>query len=271
MTQQTKRGPGRPKTATRTAAAKAEPKKTFKRKVDAPNHKVYQLLNGGGVVYMLQTKGISMYDEETEMMRELRYCPAEHSVWTDEQSENAVRKPILFRGGSLLVKKTEPNLMEYLDRHPQNQANGGSVFKVLDKKIDAEKEMDIEFKLVDAISMVRDKDINELMPVAVFFGINVNADSSEIRHNLLRVAKKNPNKFIDAFDDPSVKVKSMIHQAKEYNILKLDQNGAYWFDSNKMIIANPAGADCADTLARFCLTERGASVLSTLEDHIDKL
>ena len=274
MAQQAKRAPGRPRTtqAKKTEAqTKQAPKKSFKRKVEAPNHKVYQLVSGGGIVYMLQTKGISMYDEDTETMRELRYCPSEHSVWSDEQREDAVRKPILFRDGNLLVKKTEPNLMEYLDRHPQNVANGGNVFKVVDKSVDAEKELDTEFLLVEAISMVRDKDINDLLPVAVYFGIGVGGSSSEIRHNLLRTAKKNPKKFIDAFDDPVVKVKSLIHQAKDYNIIKLADSGAYWFDSNTIIIANPAGASCADTLARFCMTEKGAAVLATLEDHIDKL
>ncbi|QDP56013.1 MAG: hypothetical protein Unbinned4409contig1001_32 [Prokaryotic dsDNA virus sp.] len=274
MAQQAKRAPGRPRT---TQAKKTEPqakqevKKSFKRKVEAPNHKVYQLVSGGGVVYMLQTKGISMYDEETDMMRELRYCPSENSVWSDEQRDDAVRKPILFRDGTLLVKKTEPNLMEYLDRHPQNVENGGNVFKVLDKSVDAKKELDTEFLLVEAISMVRDKDINDLLPVAVYFGIGVGGTSSEIRHNLLRTAKKNPKKFIQAFDDPAVKVKSLIHQANEYNIIKLSDSGAYWFDSNTIIVANPAGANCSDTLARFCMTEKGAAVLSTLEDHIDKL
>jgi len=273
MTQQTKRAPGRPK-STRTASAaseKIEKKKTFKRKADAPTHKVYQTVSGGGVVYMLQTKGISMYDEESEQIRELRYCPSENSVWTDEQSENAVRKPILFRNGNLMVRKDQPNLMEYLDRHPHNVANGGNTFKVLDKNADAEVEIEKEFKTAEAISMVRDKDINDLLPVAVFFGVSTNAASSEIRHNLLRIAKSTPSKFISAFDDPTVKVKAMIHQAKEYNIIKLGSDGAYWFDSNTMIIANPAGADCADTLARFCLTEKGASTLGSIEDHVDKL
>jgi hypothetical protein len=268
---QTKRAPGRPKATSQTASNKTEVKKQFKRRVDAPTHKVYQLVNGGGIVYMLQTKGISMYDEETETMRELRYCPSEHAIWADEQTDNAVRKPILFRDGNLLVKKEEPNLMAYLDKHPQNVANGGSTFKVLDKKLDAEKEMQTEFKLLDAISMVRDKDINDLLPVAVFFNVNANAGSSEIRHNLLRIAKKSPDKFISAFDDPSVKAKSLIYQAKEYNILKINEEGAYWFDSDKMIIANPSGANCIDTLTKYCLTERGSTVLSALEEHIDKL
>lgn len=274
MTQQTKRAPGRPKSTRKSAAStdsNAEQKKTFKRKVDAPTHKVYQTISGGGIVYMLQTKGISIYDEDTETIRELRYCPAENSVWSDEQHENAVRKPILFRDGSLLVRKDQPNLMEYLDRHPQNLANGGSTFKVLDKNADAEVEIEKEFKTAEAISMVRDKDINDLLPVAVFFGVSTNATSSEIRHNLLRIAKNNPSKFISAFDDPTVKVKSMIHQAKEYNIIKLGSDGAYWFDSNTMIIANPAGTDCADTLTRFCLTEKGAATLGTIEEQVDKL
>jgi hypothetical protein len=273
MTEQTKRAAGRPK-STRTSTKSApnpEQKKAFKRKVDKPTHKVYQTVSGGGVVYMLQTKGISMYDEETQTIRELRYCPSENSIWSDEQNENAVRKPILFRNGVILVRKDQPNLMDYLDHHPQNTLNGGNTFKVVDKGAEAEVEIEKEFKTAEAISMVRDKDINDLLPVAVFFGVSTNSTSSEIRHNLLRIAKSNPGKFISAFDDPTVRVKSMIHQAKDYNIIKTNPDGAYWFDSNAMIIANPSGANCIETLTRFCLTEKGATTLGSIEDQVDKL
>ena len=79
-----------------------------KKKVDEA--RVYEIPKGGGVVFMLQSKGITMYDEETQGVREMRYCENEKSVWVDEQSNNAVRKPVLFTQGKLIVPKTKPNL-----------------------------------------------------------------------------------------------------------------------------------------------------------------
>ena len=65
---------------------------------------------------------------------------------------------------------------------PFNEANGGTIFRLVNKKRDAEKELEKEFFLTDAVSMVRDKDIQELLPVAMYFGVNIL--SSDIRYKL---------------------------------------------------------------------------------------
>jgi hypothetical protein len=38
-----------------------------------------------------------------------------------------------------------------------------------------------------------------------------------------------------------------------------------------LIVSTPVGQDSMDVMVRFCLTEKGASVLSTLEDRLDRL
>ena len=152
-----------------------------------------------------------------------------------------------------------------------NMGNGGKIFKQVDKKQDAEKELKREFLLSEAVTMVRDKDVNELLPIALYFGIDINAPVSEIRYNLLNIAKKRTEEFIQSFDSPQVQVRSSVQQAKDYQILNLKTDGCYWFDSNKLIVSVPAGMDAMDVMVRFCLTEKGSPVLSTIEDRLDRL
>tara|TARA_R110002126_G_scaffold84874_6_gene205960 strand:- start:539 stop:1003 length:465 start_codon:yes stop_codon:yes gene_type:complete len=152
-----------------------------------------------------------------------------------------------------------------------NIGNGGKIFKQVDKKRDAEKELKREFLLSEAVTMVRDKDVNELLPIALYFGIDINAPVSEIRYNLLNIAKKRTEEFIQSFDSPQVQVRSSIQQAKDYQILNLKTDGCYWFDSNKLIVSVPVGVDSMDVMVRFCLTEKGSPVLSTIEDRLDRL
>ena len=152
-----------------------------------------------------------------------------------------------------------------------NMSNGGTIFREVNKKKDAEVLLKREFELSEAISLVRDKDINELLPVALYFGININVPVSEIRYNLLNVAKSKTQAFIESFDSPQVQVRSSIQQAKDYQILNLKSNGCYWFDSNSLIVSVPVGQDPLDTMVRFCLTEKGSSVLSLVESKLDKL
>lgn len=275
--EQTKKRPGRPKAqpkAEHTAVVEAPvSKKTLpiKRKEVVNQNAEYELISKSGIVYMLPQKGVTVYHEEKDTVRELRFCPNEPSVWRDEQSENATRQSVIFRDGKLFVRKDQPNLRVFMENHPLNVANGGKVFRLVDKKRDAEKVLQKEFLLTDAITMVRDKDIQELLPVAMYFGVNINASVSDIRYNLLQIAKKKTQEFVESFDSPQVRTRSVIQQAADYQLIKLNKDSVKWFDSNSMIVSVPVGQDPLDVIARFCLTEKGSSVLSTLEERLERL
>ena len=246
-------------------------KRTIKRKETILQHAEYEIPKNAGIVYMLPQKGITVYDSEKDTVREMRYCPNEPSIWADEQGDNARKETVAFREGKLFVAKDKPNLRLFMDNHPMNMANGGKIFRQVDKKKDAETELAKEFKLTEAIAMVRDKDINELLPIALYFGVNINTPVTEIRYNLLNIAKKKTQEFIQSFDSPQVQTRSTIQQAKDYQIINVISDGTYWFDSNRLIVSTPVGQDSMDVMVRFCLTEKGASVLSTLEDRLDRL
>ena len=246
-------------------------KRTIKRKETILQHAEYEIPKNAGIVYMLPQKGITVYDSEKDTVREMRYCPNEPSIWADEQGDNARKETVAFREGKLFVAKDKPNLRLFMDNHPMNMANGGKIFRQVYKKKDAETELAKEFKLTEAIAMVRDKDINELLPIALYFGVNINTPVTEIRYNLLNIAKKKTQEFIQSFDSPQVQTRSTIQQAKDYQIINVKSDGTYWFDSNRLIVSTPVGQDSMDLMVRFCLTEKGASVLSTLEDRLDRL
>lgn len=271
MTQQTKRAPGRPKAQPKAEPVKAAKKPILKREVKKNRNCVFEVISGGGIVWMLPQAGVTVYDKETDSVRELRYCPNENSVWSDEQGDKAVKKSVVFRDGRLFVREDQPNLRKFLDLHPHNVANGGFKFKLVDTSQDAKKEIEQEFLQHDAISKVRDTDITDLLSVALYFKVNINADTSEIRHNLLRIAKKKPKEFLESFDSPQVRARAIIKQAADYQIIKLSPDSCKWFDSNSMIVSVPAGQEPTDVMVRFCLTEKGASVLSELEQRLEKL
>ena len=278
MAQQTRRAPGRPKKVQETAVAEAPAveKKVAKRppivRNENPNErKEFEVMGGGGIVYMLPQQGETVYDKETDTVREIRYCPNENSIWSDEQGAKAMKKSVIFRNGRIFVDKNQPNLRRFLELHPGNAANGGNKFREVNKKVDAEKELVKEFLVTDAISMVRDKDITDLFAVALYFKVNINAPTSEIRHNLLRIAKSKPKEFIESFDSPTVRTRAIIKQAADYQIIKMDRSACKWFDSNTQIVSVPVGQDPTDVLTRFCLTEKGSTVLADIEDRLERL
>ena len=275
MNTPTKKAPGRPKRvqpdAPVASPAPAKKKPSIKRKEQVNFNKEFEIPKNGGVVFLLPQKGVTIYYNDKDTVREIRYRPNETSIYIDEQSQNARREAITFREGRIFVPKDKPNLRLFLEAHPLNMANGGQLFKEVNKKVEAEQELKREFLQNEAIMMVREKSIEELLPVAIYFNVNIDQPTSEIRFNLLQIAKKKPSEFIEAFDSPQVQVRSTVKQAADYQILNVKKDGVYWFDSNGLIVSVPVGQDPLDVMVRFCLTEKGSSVLSSLEEKLERL
>lgn len=276
MSQTTRRAPGRPKKAQTEANAlpatppPAKKKVSLKRKEQDPHiARVYEIPKKAGIVYMIPQKGVTVYDSENDTVREMRYCPNEPSIWVDEQSENAKREAIVFRNGKLVVPREKPNLRRFLDVHPQNISNGGSLFKQMDEAKNAEEKLNEEMNQFEAVAMIKNSDLDDLLAVALFFNVNIDRKTSEIKYDLLQIAKKTPSKFIQAFDDPSVKMKALVRQAKEYQIINVAKDSVRWFDSNSMIVSVPHGQNPEDIMVRFCLTEKGSSVVADIEKQLD--
>jgi len=262
MNQTTKRPPGRPKKAA--PAAQEQPKQKAKRAVKRKDVKYeareFKALKSAAT-FMLMQSGITVYDKETDSVREIRYCERENSIYRDEQHENSVKTPIVFRMGRLFVPKTQPNLMNFLLAHPSNKANGGTVFEIVDTVKKKEANIDQEF-------LLRNKDLDDLLAVALAYNIDVDRPTSEIKHDLLIKAKANPKAFINSFDNPVVSMKSMVKQAASYQIISMKSDGVKWFDTNKLIISVPAGQDPTDVFVRYCMTEAAAPVVAEIERQL---
>tara|TARA_R100001510_G_C7639300_1_gene197035 strand:- start:171 stop:971 length:801 start_codon:yes stop_codon:yes gene_type:complete len=255
------------------AKKKPAPKKGYsviKKENTGPSQKIYEVPQGGGIVFKLKSE-TTVFDPETNQVRAIRYCPGEPSIFKDEQSNNARRSHVIFRDGLLAVPHSQPNLANFLDSHPENTANGGYKFRLVDTSRDSEQVVSDEFLTHDAVSLVREKGSDEVLSVALALGINIEQKMIEIRRELLREAKANPASFIKMFDDPRVKTRSAVIQANDFQIISCKSDGIYWFDSGRLIISVPAGQDPVDIMVRFCLTEKGATVFEELVSRLEKL
>ena len=216
-------------------------------------------------------KNITVYDQETNSVRQIRYCPNENSIYADEQSPNALRQQIVFRQGTLAVTYRQPNLIAYLNAHPSNVANGGGLFYLKNEEATAEKEVENEFAMHDAVGLVRDKSIDDLLPVAMYLSINTEQEPMAIKRELLKHAKSNPTAFIKMFDNPTVKTRSAILQAVDFQILDVSNDGMRWFDTGGLIVSTPIGQDTVDVMTRFCLTEKGSEVFAEITTRLDSI
>ena len=232
--------------------------------------KIYQLASGGGVWFKLSQNDITIYDREKDTVRAIRYCPNEPSIYVDEQSSNARRAHIIFVDKLLGVPPNQPNLQEYLDAHPGNIKNGGSLFFEINNEKKTDTLLQDEFIIHDAISLIREKSIDDLIPVILYLGISLDQRNQEIRRELLVEAKSNPQAFIELFDNPLVKMRASISLAASNGILKINQDGVFWTDSNRLILATPVGQDGVDMMTKFCLSEKGSLVHQEILKRLEK-
>ena len=232
--------------------------------------KIYQLVEGGGVWFKLSQSDITIYDSEKDTVRAIRYCPNEPSIYVDEQSPNGRRAHIIFSDKMLGVPVSQPNLQDYLDKHPGNTKNGGSVFYEINYEKKTDTLLHDEFLIHDAVSLIREKSIDDLIPVILYLGISLDQRNQEIRRELLIEAKSNPKAFIEMFDNPLVKMRSSISLAASNGILKINQDGVFWAESNRLILATPVGQDGVDMMTKFCLSEKGSLVHQEILKRLEK-
>lgn len=231
-----------------------------------PKH--YEAVKAKGVAFMIQTTGLSVFDEDHGEVRQIRFCEGENSIYRDEQSDASVSTPVVFENGHLFVPPSQPNLAKFLDKHPGNKANGGNQFFFVDHNKKAKDTIQKEFLLIDALSMVRTKPMDDLLSVATALGMNTDRLADEIKHDLMVYAKKNPASFMEMFDDPATKVKSDIKKAMSYGVISSDKGYVRWKDTNNHIIAVPEGKDAVDVFTRYCLTEAGSPVYEELKRQL---
>ena len=182
------------KSAPKSPAVNAGASYKIKKKEIKKDREIYIFLTKkkGGIYLSLPQKNITVFDEKQNSVRQIRYCPNENSIYADEQSKNGIREQIVFRDGTLAVRRNQPNLIKYLNAHPSNVANGGNLFYLKDEAKTAVDEVEAEFAIHEAVGMVRDKSIEDLLPVAMFLNINTDQETMGIKRELLNHAKSAP-------------------------------------------------------------------------------
>lgn len=265
---------GRPRVqAEQPKVESVKPKRKVVRKTKdkSKQPKLFKIEKGAGIYYKIRSANITHYDEDKNEVRELRYCAREQSVFVDEQSERAVRSHVIFRDGQLLVMPNQPNLLRYLELHPDNKANRGTVFSLVNEEVDHEKLVENEFLVHDAISLIKSRPVEELLPLAMALNIDINQSSLAIKRAMVVYAKKEPQKFLDMNSNPLVEARSTVQQAFDFEILRDNGGAVVWADTNKMVVSIPAGMNKVEVLTRFVMTDQGASTLAEIERQLAEI
>ena len=106
------------------------------------------------------------FDEEKGINRALRYSKNQRSIFEDEQDGTAILEPIVMEDGKVSVPRNNPLLQEFMDMHPDNVSNGGSLFYEFDPQKVAEDHVRYLNLEVDALIAARGLDLEVMKAIA---------------------------------------------------------------------------------------------------------
>jgi hypothetical protein len=220
-------------------------------------------------------KRLLYFDEEEGVNLTLRYARNQKSPFEHEQDANAILEPIVFEDGVLIVPKTNPVLQEFLHYHPGN----GTEFYEFDSERDAQEDVEYLFNEIDALIAVREltqNDFNKLEAIArIVLAGNVDSMSSaEVKRDMMLFAKRYPQDFMEALDDPSLSINNIAFKAISEGYLTFRNGKEIYYnlkDNKKRLLTVPFGEDHIYVLASFLQSNEGLELYKFLEEKISNI
>ena len=252
--------------------------KTTRKSVLEPKDRVYILRSTKTpLTYFLASKDtprkrLLHYDEETNSNRPLRYARNSNSPFQDEQGDNVIIEPIVFEDGILKVPKNNPVLQEFLYYHPSN----GTEFYEFDKEKDAQIDIKKMYDELDAQLIAREMAFDDLEPIArLLLGGSIDSmKTSEVRRDMMIYAKRYPQDFMEAVNDPGIKVTSFAARALSDGYLAFRNNKKEIYfnlkDNKKKLLTVPYGEDPVYLLSAYLQSDEGLDLYKFLENKFSE-
>ncbi len=234
--------------------------------------RVYKLLGTAPLSYTIASRNnprfpLMWFDEEKGINRVLRYAINQNSPFEDEQDGNAILEPIIFEDGFLNVPRTNPVLQKFLHYHPHN----GTLFAEVDKERDATddvKSLNVE---VDALIEARSLEIGQIeMLTRVLFGTDPTIlSTAELKRDILLFAKRYPEDFLNALNDPELKFQAKVRTFFENGWISIrGNNKELWYSTptnKKKMCSIQFGSDPFETATAFLMSDEGIDGLKMLD------
>jgi hypothetical protein len=217
-------------------------------------------------------KRLLYFDEEEGVNLTLRYARNQKSPFEHEQDANAILEPIVFEDGVLRVPRTNPVLQEFLHYHPGN----GSEFYEFDSEKDAQEDVEYLVSEIDALIAVRDLSQNDFGKLEAIARLVLNNDvdtmsSAEVKRDMMLFAKRYPQDFMEALDDPSLSINNIAFKAISEGYLTFRNGKDIYYnlkDNKKRLLSIPFGEDHIYVLASYLQSNEGLELYKFLEEKI---
>lgn len=199
----------------------------------------------------------------------LRYSVNQVSFFMEKQKGDVIVTPIEFKNGMLKTNKNEIPLQKFLAIHPDNRANGGSVFEEYDPAKEASAEIDKEDKLFEAQSLVRSISPIKQDAVARLMCSDYKEEwvPAELKRSLYSAVAKSPTEFLKLANQPTLEVKGVAKTALYRGVISY--SNYKWLNENKEVLVEVSrNQNEYDAIAEYLLSGKGMAFYEYLKQAI---
>lgn len=215
--------------------------------------------------------------------RQIQYIETHDEVFVDLQIKvdpKAKKTPIYFNKGILTVPEDNITLIKFLSMHPDNKANGGNKFKLIEVEKEQMYQINEFEKLDEARELLMNAKETEARSLALWF-LGSSFANTKITINkiklTLRQKLESDKDFVDKLSsfmkDKNNNEKLMVTVALSEGIIKVHEGRKIiWGDGGEVIFISAQSKDVIQDFATFVKTdEEGRQYLKVIADKIAKL
>ena len=223
-----------------------------------------------------RSKELLWLDKEKRENRALRYATNQTSIFLDEQDGQARLGHIVFNDGTLVVNNRQITLQNFLEHHPDNVENGGSLFYEMDHKAKAKEEVQSLDMAFEAQKISRELSLPQVE--AIIRQINPSQVdrmyADEMKRDIRVFARQNPGLFLSMIEDPEVELENIVSNILDAGLIQFrKRNSEVWYntpDNKKLLFRIPEGEDHMSSLNKYLTDDNeGIKKYNALMEMLD--
>lgn len=237
--------------------------------------RMYVLVNGvKPISFNLLTRHkqgspLQYINPETKETHALFLSYTETSFFKDKHKGDAKVEQVRFKDGMLKTYESDVKLQKFLEIHPGNVKNGGSIFEEYDpakqatvKVTDFEIELEA-MNLANSLSHLKKDSIASIL----CSDYSEKWTNAELKQAVFVEAKKQPRNFVKLANDPTLEMKGVAKTALRRSLISY-RNYKFFDDKGDVIVEAGKNQDELDALVEYFLSGNGRTTYEYLKNAV---
>lgn len=222
---------------------------------------------------------VTVLHPHTGLPEPLVYVKSQRPVKKNGFTELEEESPLIFiESNGLTVGPKDQLLYFHMEMNDENASKPGRDTSVrakymrLDKAKTATEKIDKIYDEVYVSQMILDMDIDNLKVFALKYKIDSSREVDEIKHDLLVVAKKDPQAFIRQSPNQVDVLAMLVRDAKKFKFILYDGMTRKWSlnigEEEKEVVEVAPGGKADEEMVAFLMDKTGKETLTALKKRM---